>query len=88
MKTKTCPDCKEDKPHSEYYVARARKDGVATYCKPCANVRNDKSKKMRDLFRAGIKTAEVVITTPALYEKSIHNFVYKFKPRDVVRWVR
>ena len=87
MKIKTCPDCKEDKPHSEYYVAKARNDGLATYCKPCANVRNATSKLKRKNKNAGIRTSEVVITTPALYKKSIHNFVYKFPSRNIVRWI-
>lgn len=33
--TKTCPRCREIKPHSEFYKNAARYDGLTVYCGPC-----------------------------------------------------
>ena len=34
-RTKTCPDCGQTRPLSEYGTNRSRADGLAFYCKPC-----------------------------------------------------
>jgi hypothetical protein len=38
--TKTCRDCGEDKPLSQYYKHKLLKDGHYTHCKICANTYN------------------------------------------------
>lgn len=43
--SKLCPDCGEVKPLDEFYDKKNGKDGKATYCKPCHNVRSDAWKK-------------------------------------------
>lgn len=37
---KCCRDCGQDKPLSEFYASPGRRDGRASYCKPCHNARN------------------------------------------------
>tara|TARA_R100000084_G_C4588424_1_gene117236 strand:- start:137 stop:664 length:528 start_codon:yes stop_codon:yes gene_type:complete len=37
---KTCPQCKQTKPFSDYGKNRARKDGLQGYCKECNNKKN------------------------------------------------
>ena len=32
---KTCPKCKQEKPLSEFYKNRSRKDGLQAWCKDC-----------------------------------------------------
>ncbi|KWW33263.1 hypothetical protein AU374_05356 [Cupriavidus metallidurans] len=39
VETKWCRDCDTIKPASEFYANRQNKDGLATYCKPCAKAR-------------------------------------------------
>lgn len=42
---KFCPKCGNNKPLSEFYKNRARKDGVDTYCKDCEKARNKEPKR-------------------------------------------
>lgn len=44
---KWCPDCKTDKPLTEFTSDRRRKDGKAFYCKPCARLRHQLSRDRR-----------------------------------------
>ena len=37
---KTCPQCKQTKPFSDYNKNRARKDGLYAYCKECKKEQN------------------------------------------------
>ena len=37
--TKTCRDCKLDKPFTEFYKDKNRKDGYFSYCKCCSSSR-------------------------------------------------
>lgn len=37
MKTKRCPKCQETKIVTEFYKAKARKDGYYSWCKKCCN---------------------------------------------------
>lgn len=36
---KTCPRCMKEKPHKDYSINRARKDGLQSWCKDCFNKR-------------------------------------------------
>jgi recombination endonuclease VII len=36
---KTCRDCQQTKPASEFYPNNQKKDGLSTYCKPCFKAR-------------------------------------------------
>jgi recombination endonuclease VII len=45
--TKFCPDCKEDKPYSEFFKSKNGSKGLAAYCKPC---HNNRGKKARGTF--------------------------------------
>ena len=52
MKTCNNPKCKQTKPESEFYKDQSRKDGLAHWCKMCANAkaakwREDNSEKNR-----------------------------------------
>jgi hypothetical protein len=40
METKVCSRCELEKPVSEYYSDRNKKDGLCTMCKPCKNLGN------------------------------------------------
>ena len=40
MPDKTCPQCGESRPASQYYQDRRRKDGLKTYCKSCDKERS------------------------------------------------
>lgn len=40
---KTCSRCKEEKPFSEFYRAKERKDGYRHMCKPCCNIAHRES---------------------------------------------
>ncbi len=41
---KTCPQCKQTKPFSDYGKDKKNKDGLCTYCKFCINARKRKWK--------------------------------------------
>lgn len=38
--TKRCPNCREDKQKSDFGSNRARRDGLAFYCRECTRLRN------------------------------------------------
>ena len=38
--TKTCKDCKLEKPVTDYYASHSTKDKIGIYCKPCHYVRS------------------------------------------------
>ena len=40
METKVCSRCESEKPVSEYYSDKNKKDGLCTMCKPCKNLGN------------------------------------------------
>jgi len=50
MKTKVCCHCKEEKPLSEFYVNKSKKDGYTHECKECikARMRANYLKKSKD----------------------------------------
>jgi hypothetical protein len=43
METKVCSRCESEKPVSEYYSDRNKKDGLCTMCKPCKKLGNKDS---------------------------------------------
>lgn len=47
MTTKRCPDCLQNKPVSDFSHNRARIDGLAFYCKPCARLRHQRFRDAR-----------------------------------------
>lgn len=49
METKSCSKCKEEKPFTDFYRHRSRKDGRTPYCKTCA-------KKMEKSWKSIDKT--------------------------------
>ncbi|WP_368666381.1 endonuclease VII domain-containing protein [Micromonospora sp. BL4] len=44
---KICPDCKRLLPRTEFHSDRRRSDGLAFYCKSCANARSEVSRRKR-----------------------------------------
>ena len=46
--TKTCPECKEVKPASEYHKCSSNKDRLSTYCKLCKSAK-DKAYRLENL---------------------------------------
>ena len=50
MKTKICPQCKLEKPYSEFYKNRKTKSGLACYCKICSNKNLLKYKDRKPLY--------------------------------------
>lgn len=46
---KRCSDCGERKPDSDYHSNLRRPDGLAFYCKPCAALRSEKSRRGRGI---------------------------------------
>jgi len=49
VKQKRCSRCKRWKPESEYYKRRRHKDGLAVYCKECADKATNESHRKRRL---------------------------------------
>jgi hypothetical protein len=47
VKEKRCRRCKEWKPESEFYGRPKHKDGLAIWCKQCANKASTESRKQR-----------------------------------------
>jgi hypothetical protein len=47
VKTKVCSCCKKELPVSEFWVSRARKDGLQIYCKKCKCVKDLIARKKR-----------------------------------------
>lgn len=45
MTTKTCRDCDETKPVSEFSRRASAKDGLQSYCRACVRIRNQASHK-------------------------------------------
>lgn len=57
---KTCLDCKQLKPLTEYYKHKYASDGLQRYCKPCANIRSAKSElKNKDKYHKIRKNVKV-----------------------------
>jgi len=50
MKTKICPQCKLEKPYSEFYKNRKTKSGLTCYCKICSNKNLLKYKDRKPLY--------------------------------------
>jgi hypothetical protein len=44
METKVCSRCESEKPVSEYYSDKNKKDGLCTMCKPCKKLGNKQSR--------------------------------------------
>ncbi|NMO53499.1 recombinase [Actinoplanes sp. TBRC 11911] len=44
---KVCPQCRRTLPFSEFHSNVRRSDGLAFYCKSCANVRSEQSRRKR-----------------------------------------
>lgn len=63
---KRCRDCGEEKPPSEYHVNHKGKDGLHSYCKPCAIAR---SKMYRERMMNDPYTAKLVRRRSAKYQK-------------------
>jgi len=51
MKQKRCSKCKRWKAESEFYKKRQHKDGLAVWCKECANKATNKARKKRLAIR-------------------------------------
>ena len=51
VKQKRCRRCRRWKAESDFYKARKNKDGLAIWCKECANKATDKARKKRLAFR-------------------------------------
>ena len=47
VKEKRCRKCREWKPESEYYKKLKHKDGLAIWCKECADKASNKSRRKR-----------------------------------------
>jgi hypothetical protein len=43
--SKLCPDCKQEKPLSEFYKSKSHKDGLHYCCKQCNTIRTRKYKR-------------------------------------------
>lgn len=56
MPEKTCRDCKELKPASEFYKKKDYTDGLFPYCKICQNIRSKKAMKKYLNTEKGKKT--------------------------------
>ena len=41
---KTCPTCKVERPEDQFHKNKKRKDGLASWCKPCSKEWRDKNK--------------------------------------------
>ena len=53
---KHCSGCNITKSHNEFYKAKARKDGLQTYCKPCMKSKNiENYKTHKDVWDARTK---------------------------------
>jgi len=51
VKQKRCRRCKRWKAESDFYKARSNKDGLAVWCKECANKATNKARKKRLAIR-------------------------------------
>ena len=51
MEAKHCKSCDAVKPTGEFYRNKARKDGLAVYCRPCERSRNNGDPKRLKAFR-------------------------------------
>lgn len=54
LNLKTCVYCGQDKPLTEYYNEKSRRDGKRPYCKPC-----DKDNRKKNKQKAKIPPSEV-----------------------------
>ena len=52
VKQKRCRRCKSWKAESDFYKARSNKDGLAVWCKECANKATNKARKKRLAIRS------------------------------------
>lgn len=41
---KKCKRCQQEKPASEFYGSTSNKDGLASYCRKCENIKKSKRK--------------------------------------------
>ena len=53
---KRCYKCQVEKPHSEFWKGKNKTDGLASYCKPCAN---ESSLDAKSRYRYGLSRAEI-----------------------------
>lgn len=61
MKTKVCLCCKKELPVSEFWVSRAKKDGLQIYCKKCKSYKDSiAGKKRREKRRKERALAEKI----------------------------
>ncbi|GAA0394967.1 hypothetical protein GCM10009541_42580 [Micromonospora gifhornensis] len=49
---KTCPQCQRSLPRTEFHRNRRRVDGLAYYCKACATIRSEASRRKRGVAPA------------------------------------
>ena len=49
MGSKVCPQCGQTLPLHEFHGNRRRQDGLAYYCKRCASVRSEQSRRRRGI---------------------------------------
>lgn len=89
--TKRCPRCGETKPTAEFHKNKARKDGIAPYCKDCARVYNQEKqyqikwqKKNRDkVYGYNAKWRE---RNPERWREINNNGKYRGRSRAAVSW--
>ena len=93
MKThKLCPTCKVERPTDQFHKNKKRKDGLASWCKPCSKVWRDKNKdvlykhsRKQDSYAPKHKQTLVEMKGGACIDcghKSKHYCVYDFHHRD------
>lgn len=56
---KTCTRCQEEKPRSDFYKDSAKKDGLASYCKPCdLEANRERRDRLRGRGRVNVEWSE------------------------------
>ena len=86
---KTCARCKEAKPLIEFPKTKRTKDGVASYCKPCANMfsleyRNNNLEAARERERK--RTARWLSNPDNLKKKYEYNYEYRRRNKEIVNY--
>lgn len=61
MTEKGCPDCERVLPAVEFHSNLRRADGLAFYCKPCAAVRSEKSRRARGISQRRVPPTGVAV---------------------------
>lgn len=84
IKTKVCPKCGRELSVSGFYPNRRAKDGLATYCKECANaISTECARKRRERKKAQAKENER-IEFEKKYKIYTNRELAKFTPRELM----